>query len=67
MAARMGLLLQRMPTAQFASAEWQDNMSRIRECQHCGHCVENCPYGLEPPALLEKSLAEYESWLTASH
>lgn len=63
MGARMHLLLKRMPAAQFGSPEWQDKMARIRNCKDCGHCRDHCPYGLDPPALLTKSLAAYEAWL----
>jgi len=62
MAARMGLLLRRMPYQQFLSDDWREKMSRIRNCQDCGHCRENCPYGLDVPALLRSMLAEYESF-----
>ena len=62
MAARMGLLLRRMPYRQFLSAEWQGKMRRIRDCTACGHCREHCPYGLDPPALLQKMLREYDEF-----
>ena len=38
MAARMGLLLRRMPSRQFLSAEWQGKMRRIRDCTACWCC-----------------------------
>ncbi|MGC8861765.1 MAG: aldo/keto reductase [Armatimonadota bacterium] len=62
MAARMGLLLKRMPYQQFLSAEWHQRMLRIRDCTECGHCRENCPYGLDVPALLRAMLQEYEAF-----
>jgi len=62
MAARMSLLLRRMPWRQFLSPEWRDRMARIRQCQDCGHCRQHCPYGLDTPALLRKTLADYEAF-----
>ncbi len=59
MAARMGLLLRRMPWQQFMSEEWLDNMERIEDCNECGNCREHCPYGLDTPNLLRKMLEDY--------
>lgn len=63
MAARMHLLLKRLPAARFGSSEWQEKMSRIRNCNTCGQCRDQCPYGLDTPVLLTKSLEVYEAWL----
>lgn len=60
MAARMGLLLNRMPYQQFLSDDWRESMNRINDCQDCGHCRDNCPYELDAPELLRKMLADYE-------
>ena len=65
MAARMPLLLRRMPYAQFMTGEWPEKMGRIRACRDCGHCREHCPYGLDTPALLRKALTDYEHFRTA--
>lgn len=62
MAARMSLCLRRMPYEQFLTDEWREKMHRIENCQSCGHCTDNCPYGLDTPALLKKMLAEYEEF-----
>lgn len=62
MAARMGLLLRRMPYQQFLTDQWRDNMRRITDCTECGQCRERCPYGLDAPALLKKMLADYEQF-----
>ena len=62
MAARMGLLLRRMPYHQFLTPEWNEKMNRIRDCTACGHCAAHCPYGLDTPTLLRKSLADYETF-----
>jgi aryl-alcohol dehydrogenase-like predicted oxidoreductase len=63
MAARMSLLLRRMPPAQFLTADWQQKMRRIRDCRECGQCRDRCPYHLNPSALLKKMLADYETFL----
>lgn len=62
MAARMHLLLRRMPYKQFLSDEWYEKMRRIENCTECGACRERCPYGLDTPALLRKSLLDYEEF-----
>lgn len=62
MAARMSLLLRRMPYKQFLSDEWNDRMHLVNECTECGHCRSKCPYGLDTPALLRKNLADYEEF-----
>lgn len=62
MAARMPLLLRRMPWQQFVQPEWQEKMGRIRACTACGHCRTHCPYGLDAPALLQKALADYDQF-----
>jgi len=62
MATRMGLMLRRMPYQQFMSDQWREQMHRIENCIDCGHCREHCPYGLDVPALLASSLAEYDEF-----
>ncbi len=62
MAARMSLLLRRMPYEQFLSNEWNANMHRINDCIECGHCRDHCPYGLNTPDLLKRMLADYEQF-----
>jgi aryl-alcohol dehydrogenase-like predicted oxidoreductase len=63
MAARMSQLLRRMPTEQFLTEAWQKEMAKIRNCRHCGECSSRCPYGLDTPALLEKSYQDYRTFL----
>jgi len=63
MAARMHLLLKRMPAEQFAGRDWRERMGRIENCIDCGHCREHCPYELNPPALLRHALAAYRQFL----
>ena len=65
MAARMGLSIRRMPAEQFRSDHWREQMGRIRSCTDCGHCRDNCPYGLDTPALLKRMLVEYEAFLAS--
>ena len=65
MAARLSFLMQRAPTARYVTPEWQTTMSRIDDCQHCGHCTSHCPYGLDPPALLEKNYRWYKDFMAA--
>lgn len=65
MAARMPLLLRRMPWAQFLTPDWQEKMQRVRACQDCGHCRQHCPYHLDPPAMLRKALDDYERFCQA--
>ena len=62
MAARMSLLLRRMPYQRFLSDEWREKMHRIEDCRQCDHCITNCPYGLDVPSLLKKMLADYEEF-----
>jgi len=62
MAARMNLLLRRMPYEQFLSDRWRENMRKIETCIDCGDCRSRCPYGLDPTVLLKKSLADYEQF-----
>ena len=59
-AARVTYLMRRSPIARFLTPEFQEQMRRINDCQECGHCIDNCPYELDTPALLGRQLAEYE-------
>jgi aryl-alcohol dehydrogenase-like predicted oxidoreductase len=60
MAARMSLLLRRMPYQQFLSDDWRERMRRIEDCQDCGQCRERCPYNLDPPLMLRAMLQDYD-------
>jgi aryl-alcohol dehydrogenase-like predicted oxidoreductase len=62
MAARMSLLLRRMPYQQFLGAAWREKMERIATCTGCGHCRKHCPYELDTPALLKRNLADYREF-----
>lgn len=65
MAARMSLLLRRMPYEQFLSDEWHDRMHLIETCTECGHCRAHCPYGLDTPDLLKRMLLDYDKFYAA--
>ena len=63
MAARMILLLRRMPYQQFMTDHWRAQMRKIESCTNCGHCISHCPYGLDTPALLRKALEDYDRFV----
>lgn len=65
MAARMSLLLRRMPFRQFMDDSWRKQMLLIKECQDCGQCKERCPYHLDTPNLLREMLKDYEEFYEA--
>jgi predicted aldo/keto reductase-like oxidoreductase len=65
MAARMSLLLRRMPWQQFMSEEWQDRMGLVETCTECGQCRQKCPYGLDTPTLLRRNLEDYRRFIEA--
>ncbi|HVN98263.1 MAG TPA: aldo/keto reductase [Syntrophorhabdaceae bacterium] len=67
MAARMPLLLRRMPFQQFMKDEWHKQMMLIKDCQDCGHCKEQCPYHLDTPALLRAAFDDYEAFYKDHH
>lgn len=62
MAARMSLLLRRMPSEGFLKPEWQEQMLRIEDCLECRQCADRCPYGLDTPNLLKKMLVDYKNF-----
>ena len=59
MAARITFLLGRAVRESFITPEWRENMRRIDDCKSCGHCVNNCPYGLNTPELLKAQQKGY--------
>jgi predicted aldo/keto reductase-like oxidoreductase len=61
--ARIFLLLRRMPTKGFLTEDFKKEMGKIEDCVHCNHCKDNCPYGLDTPALLRLNLEEYRKFL----
>lgn len=62
MAARMPIILDRMPYRQFMEDSWKQQMELIKKCKDCGHCKKHCPYDLDTPALLKKSLEYYSEF-----
>ena len=62
--ARATLMMRRMPPQKFFAAEFQAEMAKIRSCTECGHCRGCCPYSLDVPVLLRRSLEEYEKVLS---
>lgn len=63
MAARIGLLVHRMPSERFREPEWQDRLARVEDCIECGDCASRCPYGLDTPELLKRQRIRYVEWL----
>jgi aryl-alcohol dehydrogenase-like predicted oxidoreductase len=61
--ARMPLLLRRSPAQNWLTPYWRSEMGKIPGCRHCGNCAAHCPYGLDTPALLEKSHQDYQTFL----
>jgi aryl-alcohol dehydrogenase-like predicted oxidoreductase len=62
MAARMSLVLRRMPPEQFLSEQWRQDMEKIPACRNCGACASRCPYGLDTPELLRKNYRDYRKF-----
>lgn len=58
--ARMSLLLRRSPSELQLTEEVQAKMKKIENCLHCNQCKNQCPYGLDTPALLEKNYEDYK-------
>jgi len=65
MQARMAMLLRRAPPKPFMTAEYRAKMDLINDCQNCGHCKDNCPYGLDTPELLRRMLKDYNDFYEA--
>lgn len=65
--ARMSLLLRRAPLNVYLTPEWENKMSKIKACRHCGHCQANCPYGLDTPALLRRNYNDFQTFAARLH
>lgn len=61
-AARISLLLTRSPYQGYMADEFKAEMERIKDCIHCNHCKDHCPYGLDTPNLLQHMLGEYNKF-----
>lgn len=66
-AARMAMLLRRMPYQQFMTDEWYAKMQKVAECVHCDMCKSRCPYGLDTPNLLASMLKDYNAFYAEHH
>jgi uncharacterized protein len=62
MAARLDLLMRRMPYQRFLRDDWRDQMERITQCTECRQCASQCPYGLDVPNLLKRQLTAYRNF-----
>ena len=60
--ARMDMLLRRSPWQQYYTPEWTEKMERIEDCLGCGLCASRCPYGLNPPELMQRNLADWRTY-----
>ena len=58
--ARMIQMIRRAPSESQTGEEGRAMMNAIRNCVHCGKCMDKCPYSLPIPTLLEKNLKDYE-------
>ena len=65
MQARMAMLLRRAPPQPFLTEAYRAKMDLINDCQNCGHCKDNCPYGLDTPELLRRMLKNYNDYYEA--
>ncbi len=61
-AARMDMLIRRSPWRPYFTPRWQEKMSLIENCLHCGQCKSKCPYGLDTPELLRRNLEDYRAF-----
>ena len=64
--ARMSLLLRRSPPERYLMEDWQREMAKIDDCQHCDACKSACPYELDTPTLLAKNYEDYKQFLAAA-
>ena len=65
MAARIGLLIHRMPSERFRDEEWQQKLALVEDCIECGDCASRCPYNLDTPNLIKRQRDRYLEWLSA--
>ena len=62
--ARMSQLLRRMPSKNWLTPYWQEEMARITTCTNCRQCASRCPYDLDTPELLKLNYADYQRVLS---
>ncbi|HKJ86170.1 MAG TPA: aldo/keto reductase [Spirochaetia bacterium] len=65
-AARIGLMVRRLPSGRFATPEFQAEMAKVEDCIDCGDCRTRCPYHLDPPALMKTHRRQYLEWLESA-
>ena len=63
--ARISLMMNRSPYAEYLEDGYRDKMELIKNCINCGHCRDNCPYGLDTPNLLKRELKKYYEFYEA--
>ena len=63
MAARIEFLLGRMNLPGLVNDEFKEMMQNIKKCTGCHHCINNCPYKLDIPELLNRHLNVYEEFI----
>jgi len=61
--ARMFLMIRRAPLDVYMDEAHQADMELIEQCLGCGQCKAQCPYNLDTPVLLKKSLQDYREQL----
>ena len=61
--ARMSLLIRRAPSEEQLTEKAQAMMKKTEDCLHCNACSRKCPYGLDTPALLERTYQDYKEIL----
>lgn len=59
--ARISQLIRRSPSANWLTPQMQQEMEKIENCLHCGHCTSKCPYELDTPTLLRQNLEDYRN------
>ncbi len=62
MAARIGLMMHRMPYRQFLSGKTMNMMAQTEKCTECGTCKTRCPYGLDIPVLIKSMYGQYKDF-----
>ena len=63
--ARISLMMNRSPYAEFLEDSYKEKMNLINNCINCGHCKSHCPYKLDTPNLLKRELKKYNEFYAA--
>lgn len=59
-AARISLLMNRMPYQRFIEEEFTAEMDKINTCIECGKCKAKCPYSIDIPNHLRAEYQKYQ-------